>query len=48
MPSGNSTLQSIGVASSKWPTVRMVESHVNQTGCAGAAITLAYTGSAQG
>lgn len=48
MPAGSSTLQSLGIASSKWPTVRMIDSNSNQNGCAGASITLAYTGSAQG
>ena len=48
MPSGLSTLQSIGIPSTKWPTIQMVETHANQNGCAGASITVAYVGSAQG
>lgn len=48
MPSGSSTLQSIGIPNTKWPTIRMVETNINQNGCAGASITVAYLGSAQG
>ena len=48
MPTGSSTLQSIGRPNTTWPTVRMIESHANQNGCAGASVTLTYSGLAQG
>ncbi len=47
LPAGSSTLQSDGIAQSKWPTVRMVENHADQNGCVGATVTLTYTGSAR-
>ena len=48
IPPGSSTLQSDGVTQSKLPTVKMVETHNDQDGCAFATVTLTYTGSAQG
>ena len=42
------SLSQAGVASSAWPTVRMLDTAVNQDGCKGATITLTYTGTAQG
>ncbi len=45
IPEGRSTLQSLGFAEDTWPTVRLVNRRVNQDGCKGATITLAYGGS---
>lgn len=39
------SLDRLGVARSAWPRVRMVNRPVNQDGCKGASITLAYDGS---
>jgi outer membrane protein OmpA-like peptidoglycan-associated protein len=47
VPPGLSTLQSLGVAQSRWPTLRMIETHQNQDGCEGATLTLSYSGSGQ-
>ena len=44
IPAGNSALQSLGFAGSTWPTVRLVNRPVNQDGCQGATITIAYRG----
>lgn len=44
IPEGSSTLQSLGFAEDTWPTVRLVNRRVNQDGCEGATITLAYSG----
>lgn len=46
IPPGSSTLSSIGISNTLWPTVRMVESGHNQNGCAGASVTVTYTASA--
>ena len=45
---GSATLSSLGVASSKWPQVRMLDTALNQDGCKGATVTLAYSGSGSG
>jgi hypothetical protein len=37
-----STLSGLGLARSMWPTVGMLERSVNQDGCKGASLTLAY------
>lgn len=46
----NSTksLSDLGVASSNWPLVSMIETHTNQDACQGAALTLHYSGGATG
>jgi hypothetical protein len=48
IPVGASSLQSVGftLGSGTWPTVRVLETGLNQDGCKGATITLSYTGSA--
>jgi hypothetical protein len=46
VPSGTRTLSSLGVPSSRWPTIRMVETGRNQDGCQGASLVLAYHGMA--
>lgn len=40
-----STLSSLDLSRAKWPQVGMVERSVNQDGCKGASLTLAYTAS---
>jgi hypothetical protein len=45
---GSATLTSLGVASSKWPQVKMLDAAYNQDGCKGATVTLAYSGSGSG
>ena len=42
IPPGASTLQSRGFGSSSWPTVRMLETNSDQSGCAGAAVQLNF------
>jgi hypothetical protein len=46
--SGSASLSGLGVASSAWPKVAMLNSTTNQDGCKGATLTLAYSGSGQG
>jgi hypothetical protein len=46
LPPGTSTLASLGIPQSQWPTVRMLDRIANQNGCKGAAISLSYGGSA--
>jgi len=46
--SGSASLSSLGVASSAWPQVRMLDTASNQDGCKSATVTLAYSGSGQG
>lgn len=45
IPEGSSTLQSLGFSPDTWPTASIVDRPVNQDGCKGATITLAYRGS---
>jgi hypothetical protein len=45
---GNASLSGLGVASSAWPKVAMLNTTTNQDGCKGAVLTLAYSGSGQG
>ena len=44
IPPGSSSLQSLGFAEATWPSVRLVNRRVNQDGCKGATITLAFAG----
>jgi hypothetical protein len=44
IPEGSSTIQSLGFAVGMWPTVRLRNRPVNQNGCKGATVTLAYSG----
>jgi hypothetical protein len=43
----SATLSSLGVPSSTWPTVRLINTASNQDGCKGAVAQLAYTASAR-
>ena len=42
------TLAQLGVAQSGWPALTLLDRPVNQDGCKGATVSLAYSGSAQG
>ena len=44
IPQGASSLSSLGFASGAWPTLRLINRPVNQDGCKGATVHLAYTG----
>jgi hypothetical protein len=45
---GSASLSGLGVASSAWPRITMLDRPVNQDGCKGATLTLAYTGAGYG
>jgi hypothetical protein len=45
---GSASLSSLGVASSAWSKVTMIDRPMNQDGCKGASVTLAYSGSGEG
>lgn len=45
---GSATLSGLGVASSAWPQIKMLDTAYNQDGCKGATLTFAYSGSGQG
>ena len=47
VPSGSSTLLSLGFARSTWPTLQIIETHENQDGCEGATVHLVYGASGQ-
>ena len=42
-PGSSSSLQSIGYPQSAWPAVKMLETGVNQNGCEGATVNLAFS-----
>ncbi len=44
IPQGTSSLQSLGFASTTWPSVRLIDRPVNQDGCKGATVNLTYQG----
>ena len=46
--SGSASLSGLGIPSSGWPKVAMLDTATNQDGCKGATLTLAYSGSGQG
>lgn len=48
VPSGNSSLSGLGIASPTWPRIGMIDAHTNQDGCKGATLQLTYSGSGQG
>ncbi|MDP9887377.1 COG1470 family protein [Pseudarthrobacter enclensis] len=48
VPTGSSSLSTIGVAQAAWPRVGMLDTSANQDGCKGATLQLAYSGSGQG
>jgi hypothetical protein len=49
VPAGaTKSLSDLGIAPADWPVITMVETHSNQDACAGATLTLHYSGSATG
>lgn len=48
VPAGTSSLSGLGLASSGWPRVGMLDTSANQDGCKGATLQLTYSGSGQG
>lgn len=42
------TLAQLGVASNQWPALTLLDRPINQDGCKGASVVLAYAGSGQG
>lgn len=48
IPPGNSSFSGLGIASSSWPRIGMIDAHANQDGCKGATLQLTYSGSGQG
>jgi len=47
-PAGSSSLQSLGVPPALWPKIAMLDTTVNQDGCKGATLQLAYSGAGEG
>jgi hypothetical protein len=47
-PSSTRTLQQFGIDPARWPTVSMLDRPLNQDGCEGASVLLAYAGTATG
>ncbi len=45
---GSTSLSNLGVPSTSWPKITMIDTATNQDGCKGATVTLAYSGSGQG
>jgi uncharacterized membrane protein len=45
---GSGSLSGLGVPSSQWPEIRMLDTRVNQDGCKGAVLRLSFSGSGQG
>ena len=48
VPVGSSSLQSLGIAPALWPKIAMLDTAVNQDGCKGATLQLAYSGVGEG
>ena len=48
VPVGTSSLQSLGVSTSLWPRVTMLDTAWNQDGCKGATIQFTYSGAGEG
>ena len=44
LPPGDSSLSSLGIPTSQWPTIRMLETGQNQDACKGASINFSYQG----
>lgn len=47
-PLSTRTLQQLGIAQGRWPTLAMLDRPVNQDGCQGATVSLAYAATATG
>lgn len=48
VPVGSSSLQSLGIAPALWPQIAMLDTAMNQDGCKGATLQLAYSGAGEG
>jgi hypothetical protein len=48
VPVGPSSLQSVGIPPALWPKIAMLDTTLNQDGCKGATLQLAYSGAGQG
>lgn len=48
VPVGSSSLQSLGIAPALWPKIAMLDTALNQDGCKGATLQLAYSGAGEG
>jgi len=48
VPVGTSTLESLRVPQSQWPRIAMLDTNLNQDGCKGATLQLAYSGAGEG
>jgi hypothetical protein len=46
LPPGTHTLSQLGFSQTQWPSVQMIDTHLNQDGCEGATVSLSYSGSA--
>ncbi len=48
VPTGPSSLKSIGMDEAKWPKIAMLDTTLNQDGCKGATLQFSYSGAGQG
>lgn len=48
VPVGTSSLQSLGLPPALWPKIAMLDTALNQDGCKGATLQLAYSGAGEG
>ncbi len=48
VPVGSSSLQSLGIQPALWPKIAMLDTALNQDGCKGATLLLAYSGAGEG
>jgi hypothetical protein len=48
VPAGTSSLQSLGLPPALWPQIAMLDTVLNQDGCKGATLQLAYSGAGEG
>jgi len=48
VPAGSSSLQSLGISPALWPKIAMLDTTLNQDGCKGATLQLAYSGAGEG
>lgn len=48
VPAGTSSLQSLGLPPALWPKIAMLDTALNQDGCKGATLQLAYSGAGEG
>ena len=44
VPQGSSSLSSLGFGTGTWPTLRLIDRPLNQDGCKGASVHVAYEG----